>query len=320
MPRLSPEQLQRRRSFLGSSDVAAICGLDRYRTGLDVWLEKRGATEPAEESEAALMGHLLEPVVAQRYELANEGVTLIPVNEEVVGPMPFLAATLDYRAVSDTREWIVEVKTRSRFSMREWGEAGTDKVSPAVLCQVLWQQAISGLTNMAEVAVLVDGREFRLYSVQHDAEVAADLMQIASDWYERHMVRGEEPPLDGGQVAAYLQQKYKQALSKEVVAASEHGAQLLAEYAIVSEKLKQLKQRQDELKQAAMLEIRDGYGIESEAGKMLWLNAKGRTTTDYAAIVKELQVPEDVLQRHTRIGAPSRQMRFYPKEASHDND
>lgn len=319
MPRLSPEQLERRRSFLGSSDIAAIAGLDPYRTGLDVWLEKRGALPEREETEDALMGHLLEPVVAQRYALANPDVTLQPVTGEVAGPLPFLAATLDYRAAQEGREWVVEVKTRSRYTMKGWGPAGSDQVSPAVLCQVLWQQAISGLTSMGEVAVLVDGREFRLYAVQHDAAVVADLFTIAEDWWQRHIVGGAEPALEGSHVAEYLRQKYGRALGRELVPADETAAELLAEYAVVHTQIDRLTQRKQEIQAALMPVIGDAYGVEADGvGKMLWFNVKGKAITDHAAIVREANVPDEVIQRHTRIGAPSRQMRFYPATVRED--
>jgi putative phage-type endonuclease len=313
VPRLSPDQLARRRSFLGSSDIAAIAGLDPYRSGLDVWLEKRGLAPEQEESEAALMGHLLEPVVAQRYALANPDVALQPVAQEVVGPEPYFAATVDYLAAQDQRQWVVEVKTRSKFTMRDWGPAGSDQVSPAVLAQVLWQQAMTGLTTMAEVAVLVDGREFRLYAVQHDAAVVADLMEIGRDWWQAHIIEGREPALDGPNVAAYLREKHKQALTKDVREADETARALLAEYARMDAARKEAEAGRERMKEALMPVIGDAYGIEAPGvGKMYWLNVKGRATTDWQAIAKELGAPDEVIQRHTRIGAPSRQMRFYP--------
>mgnify|MGYP003353102479 CR=1 FL=1 len=36
----TPEQLEKRRLGIGGSDVAAICGLNPYKTALDVYFEK----------------------------------------------------------------------------------------------------------------------------------------------------------------------------------------------------------------------------------------------------------------------------------------
>ena len=65
---LTPEQLERRRSSIGASDVAAILGLDPYRTGLDIWLQKRGLAEVQDQTEASLMGHLLDERNTEREE------------------------------------------------------------------------------------------------------------------------------------------------------------------------------------------------------------------------------------------------------------
>ena len=51
--------------------MAAICGLDKWTSPLEVWHTKVGRPAPRRDdsvlNEAALMGHRLEPIVAERF-------------------------------------------------------------------------------------------------------------------------------------------------------------------------------------------------------------------------------------------------------------
>ena len=56
-----------RRKGLGGSDIAAILGISKWRTPMDVWVEKMGLVEPSEESYAMMRGRILEDAIAQWY-------------------------------------------------------------------------------------------------------------------------------------------------------------------------------------------------------------------------------------------------------------
>jgi putative phage-type endonuclease len=63
--------LAERRRGIGSSDAAAILGVNPYKSAYAVWAEKTGLVGPDWEppSEAALWGNLLEPLIAEQYAL-----------------------------------------------------------------------------------------------------------------------------------------------------------------------------------------------------------------------------------------------------------
>ena len=72
--------LKERMAGIGGSDAAAVMGLSKWKTPLDVFLEKRGeiATDFVD-SEPMKWGRLLEPVVRQEYaERSGEVVRLVP--------------------------------------------------------------------------------------------------------------------------------------------------------------------------------------------------------------------------------------------------
>ena len=67
--------LAARRKGLGGSDMGAIAGLDRYKTPLDVWFDKRGLGRAEAENRAMRRGNILEGLVRVMYEEDHE-VTL----------------------------------------------------------------------------------------------------------------------------------------------------------------------------------------------------------------------------------------------------
>jgi len=312
VPRLTADQLAARSRSVGSSEVAAILGLDTYRTGLDVWLSKRNPELFADEkeSEAQLMGHLLEPVVAQRYALALPDVSLRE-SETLVGPEPFMTATPDRIASSSANEWIVEIKTKSAWTVRGFGPTGTDEVPREILCQVLWQQAVSGLTAQADVAVLVDGREFKLYHVAHDAEVAAVMLDEVRTWWQRHMVDGEEPAIEGSAARMYLQQKFAKA-RPDLIEADEEANHLMREIQRANQLLLEADVIKERVGLLLMQKCGEAAGIEGPVGKWRWTPQKGRATIDAKGLIAHLRVPDDVVQQFTKRSPDIRVPRFYP--------
>jgi putative phage-type endonuclease len=299
-----------RMTRLGSGDIAAVLGLDPYKTAFDVWLQKKGMAALQEQSEAALMGDLLEPVVAQRYAMVNEGVLLRTVPEPLIGDEPWATATPDRIVSNDTaQEWVLEIKTKSSWTFREFGEAGTDQVPAAILAQVMWQLGIAGM-DYADIAVLVDGRRYAQYGVNYDRQIFSSMMEQARQWWERHVVRGEEPKLEGSAVVPYLREKFKD-VQGDAVIATEDDDQMLALYGNIQRQVKELEERKDRLQTRLMERIGHAPGLLGEAGgKVSWLPQKGRTTVDYKALVADLGLSPELIQQYTRTGQPIRVFRY----------
>ncbi len=91
--------LAERRKGIGGSDVAAIFGLDRYRTPEDVWLEKTGQFVPADEpSGDKERGIRLEPFAAQLYmeKYGDSVVELHRIEKPFIHPeYPWMRGNVD---------------------------------------------------------------------------------------------------------------------------------------------------------------------------------------------------------------------------------
>ncbi len=183
-----------RRLGIGGSDVAAIVGLDKYRGPRHVYEEKHGR-EIVRDNEAMEIGREIEefilrlfskrsgvPIVTPPGTLAHvdhawamvniDGDALDPETGEVAGP--------------------VEVKNRSEYQLEEWEEGPPD--APALQCH--WGMAVGGYQR-GYVAALVGGNKLRWHVVERDQEMVDHLLEFCGQWYQRHVVEGFPPPVDG---------------------------------------------------------------------------------------------------------------------------
>lgn len=319
---LTREQRERRQSSIGASEVAAILGLDTKKTGLDVWLSKRSAVADEEpQSEASLMGNLLEPIVAQRYALVHPDRKLLTC-DTLFGSEPFFTATPDriVQQMGDPasyiggveQEWLLEIKTRSSYTAKTFGEPGTDQVPPEVLCQVMWQMGIAGM-DYAEVALLVDGRKYAEYAVQYDKAAFDAMQEQARAWWIRHIVNGHEPEIRGTAAVDYLRDKFRN-VEGDIIVAEQRDEALMMAYHGVQQRIKQAEQEKDSIQSVIMQRIGNAPGLKGDTGSLSWRPQKGRTSIDYKALVRDLNVPEDVIQRYTRVGPDIRVLRFTPNK------
>lgn len=82
-----------RRQGLGSTDIAAISGLSKYKTAMDVFEDKKGLSFPILDNHAMAMGRLKEPEIRDDYN-KHTGTNHIPICVESL-EFPFLKGSLD---------------------------------------------------------------------------------------------------------------------------------------------------------------------------------------------------------------------------------
>lgn len=176
--------LAERRTGIGSTDIAPILGLSPWRTALEVWMEKRGLLSGERTSPEMQWGLRLEPVIAAAYTEATGRELRQP--EMLRHPdHPQLLATID--RLADDR--IVELKS-ARFASG-WGEPGTDEVPESYLVQVQGQMLVSG-QEVADVAALIGGSDFRIYTVRRHESLIDKIKSTCLDFWQ--MVESCTPP------------------------------------------------------------------------------------------------------------------------------
>lgn len=175
-----------RRKGVGGSDAAAVLGLSKWKTPLDVYLDKRGEVADTPDNEAMLWGRALEPVIRQQYAERTGRVVRVPDGIIQHPDHPFMLASLD-GMTSDRR--VVEIKTAR--TGQDWGEIGSDEVPMAYLLQVQHYMAVTGYA-VADIAVLIGGSDFRLYEVPADRELQ-DMLIAGEAEFWRHVKQGTPP-------------------------------------------------------------------------------------------------------------------------------
>jgi putative phage-type endonuclease len=190
------EWLRERKNYLGGTDLAAIAGLSPYRTALDVYLDKTSQGINEETNAAMRWGALLEDVVAQAYrEHIGTGKEVWESDRPIFHTdHRFLAANID-RWVGkrkDIREYILECKTAGFTKGKEWGEVGTDQIPESYLVQVAYYAAICNVPKV-DIAVLIGGQDFRIYTYNRNKELEEKLIKIACNFWHNHIEKRIPP-------------------------------------------------------------------------------------------------------------------------------
>lgn len=188
-----------RQRGIGGSDAGAIMGVDPYRTQLDVYRSKTEEPKPAtgansQAFEAAHWGSVMEDPIAQ--EFANRSGLLVESPQFFLQSKlyPFMLATLD-RVVLEPNNMVpptfLEIKTRSIFKSREYS-LDPLRVEPKVLMQCYHYMVVTG-TQTCHIAVLFGGQKLEWYFIERDPNLAANLIEIESRFWE-FVLKREPPP------------------------------------------------------------------------------------------------------------------------------
>lgn len=251
--------LEARRTGIGGSDAAAVLGLSKWQTPLSVWLDKTGQAEGVEENEPMRWGSLLEPVIRQEYaqrtgrEIVMPGLLRHPKHD-------WMLATPD--GVSrDNR--LIEIKTAR--SADGWGEPGSDQVPEDYLIQVQHYMAVTALP-VADIAVLIGGSDFRIYTVDADAELH-DMLMSAEDAFWRTVI--DRTPPEPISYADAMAMYGKRVRKDSAVVASEEVLTALDELKSIRAAIKK-EEAEEEARKAVIIKAMGEHDtLIDAAGKVL---------------------------------------------------
>ena len=120
--------LDYRRRGMGGSDASVICGINRYKSPVELWMEKTNQLQVQESGEAAYWGTQLEPFVRDEFtkrtgiEVSKPSVILQSTEHS------FMLANLDgICEVQNVGKCIFEAKTASAYKTGEWEDTIPDE-------------------------------------------------------------------------------------------------------------------------------------------------------------------------------------------------
>lgn len=183
-----------RRTGLGGSDMAAILGLDPYRSPLHVFLEKTGRVAPAnlDAVDIVWFGKEAEDLVAKFYtRRTGHEVARVPGTMRIDGH-PHIMAHPDRYLVKLPRG--LEIKTTDWRLHERWGDEGSDEIPEYYLPQVHCYMLVAGWEAM-EVACLM-GRDLLLYRVERSERWDRLIIETADEFWKQHVMLDRMPSLD----------------------------------------------------------------------------------------------------------------------------
>ncbi len=206
MPRLTEEQLDARRSFLGASDIGAIAGLNPFKDAFDVLNEKMGFQREGDDNEAADWGHRLEPIVRNWYASEQDIVPITPCGTVRHPQRDWMGATLDSKIIGTRRG--LEIKIVGHRMVFDWDPNDDEGVPHYVRAQCAWQMAVVDLDEI-DVAALLGGTKARVWRIKRDVQLEDRLLTIGDEFWRKSVLGGVAPAITGiSSARAYLEQKY----------------------------------------------------------------------------------------------------------------
>lgn len=293
---------------LGGSDVSALMGENPYRSPIDVYeshCEPLGLEDDA--GDRARVGNLLEgpaltwwaeglpswdrpggrkyvwrpPMVARRDRLWQRGTA-----DGLVSDTP---GELVYDL--DTKRWIteldrpwdggVECKTHGWYAYRASYDQPEDPIPPDKKIQIAWYCELWGLRRWDLIA-LVDSHLQKHWTYWHDPAFGADLLTIAEDFWNKHILKRVRPEPDGSERwSKYINRKFPGSVSETVIASDSLDAivkQLRAERV----KREASKKECERLEQIITASMGAADTLKTSEGKITHKSQRGRLKTSTA--------------------------------------
>lgn len=233
--------LQWRTKGIGGSDASVVCGVNRYKSPVELWMEKTGQIEPKVAGEAAHWGTMLEPLI--REEFTNR--TGLQVKQEHAmlqhSEYPFMLANLD-GIVADpiNGNCVFEAKTAGAFMANDW----VDHVPQAYQLQVQHYLAVTNLSG-AYIAVLIGGNHFKWHWLARDEDLIAMLIELEKRFWHNVETR-TTLPMDGSDASSELLSRLYPSANNKTRITLDDALPLIAQYEEASNEEKAASERKDE--------------------------------------------------------------------------
>ncbi len=231
--------LELRRKGVGGSDASVVCGINRYKSLVELWMNKTGQLPDQEAGEAAYWGTQLEPFVRAEFT-KRTGIEVRQMKELLQSEeYPFMLANLDgICEVPDVGTCVFEAKTASAYKVGEW----EDTIPDEYMLQVQHYMAVTGYAG-TYIAVLIGGNTFKWRFVERDEELISMLIELESAFWN-HVQDGTPPPLDGSDASAkFLAERFPMSKPTSHITLPDTAVDLLAQYDEACEELEAVTER-----------------------------------------------------------------------------
>lgn len=257
------EWLRWRKLGLGGSDAGAVCGLNPYRTAMEVYLDKTSESIEDVDNEAMRQGREFEEYVAMRFTEATgkkvRRANFMYCDEE----NPFMLADVDRMVVGENAG--LECKTASPYMEDKWKDG---KIPLSYLVQCCHYMSVCN-ADAWYIAVLIYGREFKWHRIERDEGMIADLVRIEKNFWEGHVLKKQLPEPDGSELCDSVIAGYFKNATAQSVPLAGFDAKLGQRQELAGE-TKRLEAEKRKIEQELKLYMGEAELAENEHYRVSW--------------------------------------------------
>ena len=291
------EWLEWRKKGIGGSDAGAICGMNKYRSPIAVYLDKT-ADEVVEKpmNEAMRLGRDFEDYVKVRW-MEETGKKAVRENYMLQhDEYPWMLADIDRRVVGENAG--LECKTCSPYAAGKWENNG---IPPEYVIQCLHYMAVTGADRWYLACLIYQrGMEYRV--IERDEEAIKNLIQIEKDFWENNVLKHEMPAPDGSEAAdEALNMLYPDSdPGKEVVEIEDLS---LDRYDEINALIADLTAEKKQIEQSIKTEMKTAERANLDGRAISWKSCSGREGVDTKRFKKD---HPDLYEEYKKAGKPYR--------------
>jgi putative phage-type endonuclease len=315
--------LRWRREGIGSSDAAAIAGLDPWRGPMSVYLDKVGELDLDDQDgkhEYQRWGQLLEPAMVDEFQNRTDLYVTRRQAALVHPEHAWMRATVD-GIVVETRTveafkrgvdvdadpehqplGLYEAKTSAEFKSGDWKQG----VPENYRLQVQHQLGVTGLDH-AWVAVLHGGNRFMIYELEREQRVIDLLVRIEGTFWRENVLARRPPDVDGRESSTdAIREAFRRVEVGKVLELGPQGATLLDNLRFAKEAVAAAERQEHQAQQALMLALGDAEAGSIEGRLAVTWKQHKRTSID----VETLRNQEPDVARRFEQTTSYRQLRL----------
>lgn len=254
------EWLKMRKRGIGGSDVAAICGLSKWKSPMHIYLDKTNP-ETIDEgiiSEPAYWGTVMEDVLAKEFA-KRSGYETRTLDKILAHPEHEWAFANVDRVIVVPNEngediGILECKTASEYLLGDWKD---ERIPDYYMVQLQWYLFVTGL-SWGYFATLVGGNKFYSIFVERDDTLIDLLTNICHNFWHNNVLAKVPPEFDGSEASsALIKQLYSEVDPESTIELTDEAEPLIMQLLDAKKAVKEAALRETEAENRLKALIQD---------------------------------------------------------------
>jgi putative phage-type endonuclease len=256
--KLAPINYEDRRTYIGSSDVGTIFGVNPWKSRLELYEEKTGLIAPTystEQEKRLRRGKFLEPWALKMLE-EEKNIFAVKHNQRYVDEeCAWMSCEVDFEFMADDGLQNGEIKTVNVFAARDWGLENSDEIPLSYALQAHYGLMVApGKRQRTLVVALIGADDLRCYEVWRDEELHAAIRRKVLEFWMCVQTRTPPPPVTADDMNRVLAR-----MDGYVVLGDESVWNKIAELKKLKAQIKECNEKKEE--------------IETEIKRYVYLNA-----------------------------------------------